>query len=422
MLRGIDVRDIHELRRQGLSISAISGLTGFDRKTIRKYLAQGEITPRVAPRPQRSSKLDPFKEYIEERLQAGVWDAIVLLREVRARGYGGGYTILKDYLRPKRRFAGEVAVRRFETPPGHQAQVDWGHVGTQEWRDGETQTLSGFVFTLGHSRAVFADVATDQTLGTLLALHEAAFQELGGVPQEILYDWMKTVVLGVDERGEPRWHPVFSDFAAYWGFTPRLCRTYRPQTKGKVESGVKYLRGNFLCGRQATSLDDLRAQLREWTRETANRRVHGTTGKIIWDAWQAERPHLRPVGSRPSFPHIPHQVRKVSRDAYVSYRGNRYSVPWTYAGQEVLVRCQGDRVEIYRDEERIAIHTLGAARHEAFTVSEHHAGIPFAPTHRASRGKTKIHIRVETPEVEQRPLAAYQALAEEGHVEEGEAS
>jgi hypothetical protein len=185
---------------------------------------------------------------------------------------------------------------------------------------------------------------------------------------------------------------------------------------------VKYLRGNFLCGRRATSLDDLRAQLREWTRETANRRVHGTTGKIIWDAWQAERPHLRPVGSRPSFPHIAHQVRKVSRDAYVSYRGNRSSVPWTYAVQEVLVRCQGDRVEIYRDEERVAIHALGAGRHEAFTVSEHHAGIPFTPTHKASRGKTKIHIRVEIPELEQRPLAAYQALAEEGYVEEGEAS
>ena len=169
MLRGIDVRDIHELRRQGLSISAISGMTGFDRKTIRKYLAQGEITPRVAPRPKRGSKLDPFKGYLEERLRAGVWNATVLLRELRARGYGGGYTILKDYLRPKRISAGEVAVRRFETPPGHQAQVDWGHVGTQEWSDGETQTLSGFVFTLGHSRAVFADVATDQTLGTLLA-------------------------------------------------------------------------------------------------------------------------------------------------------------------------------------------------------------------------------------------------------------
>ena len=112
----------------------------------------------------------------------------------------------------------------------------------------------------------------------------------------------------------------------------------------------------------------------------------------------------------------------MSRDAYVSYRGNRYSVPWTYAGQEVLVRCQGDRVEIYRDEERVAIHTLGAGRHEAFTVSQHHTGIPFAPTQGTSRGKTKIHIRVETPEVEQRPLAAYQALVEETRVEEGEGS
>jgi len=108
----------------------------------------------------------------------------------------------------------------------------------------------GFAFTLGYSGAMMAEAALDQKLGTLLRMHEEAFRQLGGVPEEILYDRMKTVWLETDERGEIVWHPVFLDFAKYWGFTPRLFRPYRAQTKGKVESGVKYVRGNFLCGMQ----------------------------------------------------------------------------------------------------------------------------------------------------------------------------
>lgn len=161
--------DIHALRRQGLSISRISTLTGFNRRTIRNYLTQpGQ--PEYGPRPQRESKLDPFKEWLDQRLQAGVWNAVVLLRELRERGYAGGYSILKEYVHPKRQSAQTVAVRRFETPPGHQAQVDWGDVGTVEIGE-QKQKLSGFVFTLGHSRAFFAEIATDQTLLPFLRLH-----------------------------------------------------------------------------------------------------------------------------------------------------------------------------------------------------------------------------------------------------------
>ena len=170
----------------------------------------------------------------------------MLLRELRQRGYGGGYTILTDWLRPQRESARAVAVRRFETPMGHQAQVDWGHLGSIEI-DGKTRQLSGFTFTLGYSRAMMAEAALDQTLGTLLRMHEEAFRQLGGVPEEILYDRMKTVWLKTDERGEIVWHPVFSDFPRYWGFRPRFCRPYRAQTKGKIESGIKYVRRNFLC-------------------------------------------------------------------------------------------------------------------------------------------------------------------------------
>src|SRR5260370_625723 len=184
-----------------MSIRAISELTGWDRKTMRKYVQAGGVAPEYGPRPAPPSKLDAFKPYLEERLRAGVWNARVLLRELRERNYAGGYTILTDWLRPQRSATRVVAVRRFETAPGKQAQVDWGHLGTLELA-GQEQKLHGFTFTLGYSRRMVAEAALDQKLGTLLRLHEAAFQQIGGVPEEILYDRIKTVWLGTDERGE----------------------------------------------------------------------------------------------------------------------------------------------------------------------------------------------------------------------------
>jgi len=294
------VQNIQELKREGLSICAIAAMTGFDRKTIRRYLANPEAATRYGPRPRRAGKLEPFKAYVEQRLGAGVWNAAVLLRELRERGYRGGYTALKDYLQPKREAARAVAVRRFETPPGRQAQVDWGHLGTLEI-DGRQHQMWGFTFTLGYSRMMMAEAALDQKLGTLLRMHEEAFRQLGGVPQEILYDRMKTVWQEIDERGEIVWNPVFLDFARYWGFTPRLCRPYRAQTKGKVESGVKYVRRNFLCGllgREPGSLEDLNAGLRRWVWEVANPRVHGTTHEQVMARWDADQAALHPLDGR----------------------------------------------------------------------------------------------------------------------------
>lgn len=322
MLRGSDVSDIHEFKRQGLSLQQISALTGFDRKTIRKYLRQ-PVQPRYRSRPPRPTKLGPFIPYIDQRLRAGVWNAVVLLRELTEQGYDGGYTAIKDYIRPKRREAQAVAVRRFETPPGHQAQIDWGHLGHIELPDGRRLPLYGFVCTLGHSRAMFADIATDQTLPTFLRLHEAAFAFLGGVPSEILYDHVKTVVLGTDERGETQWQTTFADFARYWGFTPRLCRPYRPQTKGKVERTIGYVRTSFLPGRTALDIPDLRRQLHTWLAEVANQRVHGTTHQVVAQAWQSEQAHLLPIHGRAPYPFVVEHIRQVSRDAYITYAANR---------------------------------------------------------------------------------------------------
>jgi transposase len=442
---------MQEYRRQGLSISAIGALTGYDRKTIRKYLkasSVGSSGPQYGPREDRPSKLEPFKPYLQQRLAAGVWNASVLLRELRDLGYAGGQTILGDYLRPQRDAsrAQIAAVRRFETAPGRQGQVDWGDLGTVETVDEDgvvaTQRLSALVLTLGHSRAMFATVTTDQKLASFLRAHEAAFQELGGVPQEILYDRCKTVVLrtvtlGLDDRGEIRWHPTFLDFARYWGFAPRLCRAYRPQTKGKVENGIKYLRGNFLVslrsldeagqpGWSVRGVNDVRQRLSSWLAEVANVREHGTTHRRVDEAWADERAELQPIGLRPAYalPEPLLERRQVTRDCFVSYRGNRYSAPWVLAGQEVAVREDNDRLEIYDRGQPVAIHLLSHLRHQVLVQQEHLEGMPYNDSGPGAGGKERLHLRLgaeragaeragagkAVPVVEHRPLQRYEEL------------
>lgn len=413
MLRGKDVQEIEELKRQGLSIRAISRLTGYDRKTISRYLLDPDGVPAYGPRAKQPGKLDPFQPYLQERMKAGVWNARVLLRELRERGYTGGYTLLTDWLRPQRQSAQTNAVRRFETPPGKQAQVDWGHLGTLEV-DGQERKLWGFTFTLGNSRAMMSEATLDQRLGTLLRMHEEAFRQLGGVPEEILYDRMKTVWLETDERGEIVWNPVFLDFARYWGFTPRLCRPYRAQTKGKVESGIKYVRRNFLCGlqgREPSCLSDLNAQLRAWVWEVANQRVHGTTHDLVAARWKTEQLSLQPLDGRPPYPYVDDELRKVARDAYVSWEGSRYSVPWNYAGRQVWVRERNGSVEVHFGQQRIAVHGQAGRKHAVVTEPEHHRGIPLG-----ARQDHKILIRIQdtAPVVEIRSLAVYESAAMAG--------
>jgi transposase len=407
------VNEFAELKQEGLSIQAISSVTGFDRKTVRKYLLNPDEIPVYGSRPSAASKLDAFKPYLEDRLKSGVWNAVVLLRELKARSYAGGYTILKDWLQPQREAARVVAVRRFETPPGRQAQVDWGHLGSLELDSIERQ-LWAFTFTLGYSRMMMASAALNQKLGTLLRMHEEAFRQLGGVPEEILYDRMKTVWQGIDERGEIIWNPVFLDFSRYWGFKPRLCRPYRAQTKGKVESGVKYVRRNFLCGlqgREPDGLEDLKNQLRQWVWNVANQRVHGTTHEQVMARWDADQMSLQPMKGRAAYAYLDDELRRVARDAFVSWQGSRYSVPWVYAGKEVWVRERAGDVEVRYGAEQIAVHAQAPRKHVIMRNAEHHEGIPLGA--RQER-KTLVHLQQTAPVVEIRPLAAYESVAAGG--------
>ena len=416
MLRG---RDVQELKVTATARNEHPGHEQVDRlgpQDDSQVHAGGGVAPEHGRRSAPPSKLDAFKPYLEERMRSGVWNARVLLRELRERTYArrlhhsDGLVAAATQRGTNR---GRAALR--EIAPGKQAQVDWGHLGTLEMA-GQEQKLHCFTYTLGYSRRMVAEAALDQKLGTLLRLHEAAFEQIGGVPEEILYDRMKTVWLGTDERGEIVCTPSVSGLRAVLGIHARDCAgRIGPRTKGKVEAGVKYVRRNFLCGlqgREPDSLSDLNAQMREWIWGVANQRVHGTTHEQVMVRWDVEQFSLQPLAGQPPFPYVDGELRKVARDAYVDWQGSRYSVPWQYAGQEVWVQEIAGEVDIRTGRERIAMHGKAQRKHSVLTFPPHHQGIPLGA--RRAEGKILIDLRQSAPEVEKRSLAAYERVANGG--------
>ncbi len=277
--------EIRVLRRQGKSIREIARTLEVSRNTVRRYL-RSEGLPHYE-REARPGRLDPYKDYLAARVKAAApeWiPATVLLRELRARGYRGGISILKDHLATLRPAAKAEPLIRFETEPGRQMQVDFATI-----RRGR-ERLSVFIATLGWSRAAYVEFVTDERLATLLGCHERAFYYFGGIPREVLYDNMRTVVTDRDRYGPGlhRYHSTFLDFAHHQGFVPRLCKPYRPRTKGKVERFIRYLRASFYVPLASQfspeglriDRDTANARVGTWLREVANARVHPTTGEV----------------------------------------------------------------------------------------------------------------------------------------------
>ena len=265
--RWTEIRRLHD--RERLPVSAIARRLELDRKTVRKYLRMPQWTP-YQRSPAETTLLTAHADWLRERAPAVGYSAQVLYQELRqGRGYAGSYETVKRFVAPLREAAERAGIcqRRFETPPGQQSQVDWGQVRVP-FRS-RSQPVHVFVLTLGFSRRSFYQGYLNERLPHLLEAHELAFAHFGGLCREHLYDRMRTVCLG-EREGRVVWHPTFLAFAAYWGFEPRLCRPYRAQTKGKVESGVKYLRQNFLPGRGFVDLADFQSQLAEWTATIAD--------------------------------------------------------------------------------------------------------------------------------------------------------
>lgn len=403
MIKDVEVLYIKQKYESGMSIADIALETGYCEKTVRKWL-KTDAKPRYKPRPKRPGKLDPYKDYIMKRMADGVFNCVILHREIVAKGFNGGMTILKDFVVPFRRQFKVQAVRRFETAPGEQMQADWGYLGTFEL-DGRLRKVWVFIMVLGYSRFLTAHCTTSMDQESTLLCHQHCFQQAGGVPRQIVYDNMKTVTTGRDTANRPIWQSRFLDFALHYGFRPVVCTPYRPRSKGKVEAGVGYIKKNFCPGREFADLMDLNNQLQDWLLTVANVRMHGTTRTRPLDQLAEEQLRLLPLEL---FPTAVRFHRQVSSDGYLSYQGVLYSVPWRFAGGQVEIEEQArGHLRIWWHGEPIAEHTIPRDGRRRVTVLEHFVGLVSAQRQNQASGLSQCY-----PEVEERSLSVYEAFAE----------
>jgi transposase len=393
---------ILDLHRQGLSISEIARQSGLDRKTVRRYIERGLEPPTYGPRKPRPRLLDPFAGYLRERVKAypGLTGAR-LLRELRERGYRGGYTAVTDFLRDVRPVPDPHFEVRFETPPGEQAQVDLAQFHVVFTDEPETPRIIWlFSMVLGFSRLIWARFVVHQDLATVLRCHAAAFEALGGAPREILYDRMKTAVLGEGNHEGIVYNRALIDLARHYGFYPKACRPYRAKTKGKVERPFRYIREDFFLARSFRNLADLNEQLRRWLDDVANSRRHATTRRIVNEAFAEEKPYLKPLPLAP-FRAVLRLERRISHEGMVSVGGNFYSVPDATRRRTVEVHTLAEEIRIFEDGALIAAHPVLEGCHQRRV----------APGHRRSGEQRRRGNAAQTGEViVPRPLAFYDAV------------
>jgi transposase len=348
-----------------------------------------------------------------DRSRRSRWTETRIQELGKQHGYTGSYETVKRFVRPlhAEEAVADLTQRRFETPPGGQSQIDWGQA--RVYFRAQPVELHIFVLTLGFSRRGFYRACADERLAQFLDAHEAAFAHFGGHTREHLYDRPRTVCAPGRDDGKVVWNATFKAFADYWGFEPRLCRPYRAQTKGKVESGVKYFRRNFLPGRTFVDQDDFQDQLGEWTSTVADVRVHGTTHERPRDRFARERDLLIPLAARPSFQLEGPRSRIVADDYLVSVDTNRYSVPFQLIGRVVEVVRRDDEVRVLHRGAVVATHRVLTGKYEVRIDPAHGPGAVARNTRqlRSTPWPVTLDGRQAHPTVEIRDLAIYDTLA-----------
>jgi transposase len=349
----------------GQSIRSIARSMSLSRRAVWRVLneqdsARQQGSPHLdLPRQQRRrSMVDDYDEAIAGFMKRYPDITVVrLLEELRALGYQGGYSVLRQRVKTLRIPAPPAPIQRFETGPGIQAQMDWS-VYTIDFSAEGPRRVNLFSYVLGYSRRQYLRFTERQDFETLLREHIRAFEHLEGVAATCLYDNMKTVVDRWD-GGEPIYNTRFLAFATHYGFRPRACWPRRPQTKGKVERPFSYVELNLLNGRTFSSLEHLNETTRAWLANTADVRIHRETGKRPIDAHAEERAHLLKLpGAAYDTARVVYRV--VDWEGTIAYQSNFYSTPWQFVGRMLPVRITEHELIIYDPVslEQVTCHSL----------------------------------------------------------------
>lgn len=369
-----EIRELIYRCRRGEGNRTIAREMRLSRNTVRKYRSLAEqhqfldperelpsvkeltatMIPPLLPRQSRSS-VEPYEEIVRDLLDQGVEKQAIWQRLHQEHGYSGSYSSVCRFVQRIRPTEPEV-VCRIETAAGEEAQVDFGYAGLQWDRDrGQSRKAWMFVMVLSHSRHQYVEFVFDQKISTWLSCHEQGFQWFGGVPNKIVLDNLKSAVLQADLHdpvlGEP-----YRRLAQHYGFVIAPNRVATPRHKGKVESGVHYVKRNFLAGQDFADLHSLNERVRKWVMETAGQRVHGTTKEApLKRFYRVEQETLQALPREP-FDLLTTWRARVQRDCHVQVEGRYYSVPCPWAGKIVDVYVGRRLVEIYYHNELLTTH------------------------------------------------------------------
>jgi transposase len=406
-----DVAAMVRLKACGWGIKRIARELGCSHHTVRHYVAAGCPLPFKAPK--RPKMLDGHEDWLRERFLRHRGNADVVRQDLLAEtGIAVGLRTLQRAVRPYRQAlkAEALATVRFDTPPGRQLQIDFGERLVEI--GGAKVKAFVFVATLGHSRRCHVRAFQHERQESWFSGLESAFLAFGGVPEEVLMDNPRALVVRHDTTSrQVRFNDKLLAIAKHWGFVPRACAPYRARTKGKTESGVGYVKKNAIAGHSFASWEAFEAHLARWERDVANLRIHGTTGEAPMVRFERDEAHrLKPLRDRPSFGSLRELTRVVGNDCAIEVDTNSYSVPWRLIGERVAVTVAAGQVRIRHGVRVVAVHPQEQGRRQRVIDLAHLEGV-------AGRDGAVRRAAVETPSIDPappallRPLAEYEAVA-----------
>lgn len=337
-----------------------------DPRTIDRYIKihNGELIPKPSSRVYQS-KLDGFKDVIIDKVDKYGCSAMGVYKFIQKKGYQGKYSILAEFVKNHKTEEVKKATIRFETNPGLQAQVDWKEDMTLVNRKGEEFKINIFLMVLGFSRYKFLMITSDRGQDTLFRCMSEAFKHFGGVPHEILFDNMKTVVdRSRSSFGTAVFNQKFEYYAKDIGFTPIACQPYRPQTKGKVEAMAKLMDRLKAYNEEFDTWDDLVNISRNFM-DDINDEISQGSGNIPSEALQKEKEYFLPIPYTAVLDkYISRQEEQktylVNRESMIRYEGRKYSVPTRYIGERMTVKETDGNLNIYYSGELVVCHAISS--------------------------------------------------------------